>query len=94
MRSSILGFCLIASLSPVKALTIHSAPFITAPTNFNSFEALGPVTAANGVTSHTEDSIAVQYIGGIVGGGIVSQLSWAPAISGAYSWYPGVWGLG
>ncbi len=94
MRALLLAFGSMAMLAPVSALTIHMAPFIVSPTNFNSFEALGPVVGADGVTSHSEDGILVDYVGGIVGGGIVSQLSWAPAIDGNFSWFPGEWGLG
>ena len=94
MRKCFLAFSLSTVLLPAGALTIHSTPFIVSPTNFNGFEALGPVTGANGVTSHIEDGISVQYVGGIVGGGIDSQLDWAPAVEGSFSWFPGDWGLG
>ncbi len=94
MKKYLFALGAVALSAPVAALTVHTELFITAPTQLNSFEGLGPVTPADGVSSHSEDGIHVEYVGEIYGGGITSQSAWAPAIDGSYSWYPEAGGSG
>ena len=65
------------------AVVIHTGPFLAAPTHVNGFELM-----ADGM-SHTEQGIAVSYVGRATGIWRTSQLA-----DGAQSWYPEAGGFG
>jgi len=86
----VLAMCGSAMAVPATAaLTVETSPFITSPTATNGFEGIGDITAADGVTSYSEDGISVNY----VGSGFIWSTS-QPTPDGEYSWYPDGGGTG
>ncbi len=67
---------------PASAVTVHTSQFIFGGTNHTGFEGLGPVAAADMVTSYSEDGIHVDYVGS---GFVWSTLT--PAPEGDFSWF-------
>lgn len=85
---SAVGLCLfmlagMATSSRAGTVTVHTSPFLFAPTNRNGFESMV------GGTEHSEDGISVSYVGR-------ASFIWttSQAIEGEQSWYPNGGGFG
>ncbi len=79
----IAALVLFASAASASALTLHTSPFIAAPTATNNFEAAPAGCCFDGTLGYTEQGITATYVGGP--GAIWTD---GAVLEGLLSWYP------